>query len=104
VYENEEYGKKFEAMEYIDVNEYAVACMSKPKLRVVRLPKAHYTFSLVPAPTETGGTTGKCHNFSVKSRDERIDWMREIMLAKALSQGQRSVEKIEAVGGFFLNS
>jgi hypothetical protein len=28
--------------------------------------------------------TGKSHHFAVKNRDERIDWMRELMLAKAL--------------------
>ena len=27
---------------------------------------------------------GKTHHFAVKTRDERIDWMRELMLAKAL--------------------
>ncbi|KAF1731955.1 Protein pob1 [Beauveria bassiana] len=30
--------------------------------------------------------TGKTHHFAVKNRDERIDWMREMMLAKALKQ------------------
>ncbi|KAI0506108.1 hypothetical protein F5B22DRAFT_478911 [Xylaria bambusicola] len=30
--------------------------------------------------------TGKTHHFAVRSRDERIDWMRELMLAKALKQ------------------
>ncbi|KAI1810573.1 hypothetical protein GGS20DRAFT_566949, partial [Poronia punctata] len=30
--------------------------------------------------------TGKTHHFAVRSRDERIDWMRELMLAKALRQ------------------
>ncbi|KAF4123454.1 SAM protein [Geosmithia morbida] len=30
--------------------------------------------------------TGKTHHFAVKSRDDRIDWMRELMLAKALKQ------------------
>ncbi|KAI9808376.1 MAG: hypothetical protein M1826_004179 [Phylliscum demangeonii] len=30
--------------------------------------------------------TGKTHYFAVRSRDERIDWMRELMLAKALKQ------------------
>lgn len=30
--------------------------------------------------------TGKTHHFAVKGRDERIDWMREMMLAKALKQ------------------
>jgi hypothetical protein len=35
---------------------------------------------LAPSPT------GKTHHFAVKNRDERIDWMRELMLAKALKQ------------------
>ena len=30
--------------------------------------------------------TGKTHHFAVNGRDERIDWMRELMLAKALKQ------------------
>ncbi|OAR05691.1 hypothetical protein LLEC1_03180, partial [Akanthomyces lecanii] len=30
--------------------------------------------------------TGKTHHFAVKNRDDRIDWMREMMLAKALRQ------------------
>ena len=36
--------------------------------------------------------TGKTHHFAVKSRDERIDWMRELMLAKALRQKGEGVE------------
>lgn len=31
-------------------------------------------------------TTGKTHHFAVRNREERIDWMRELMLAKALKQ------------------
>ncbi|KAL2108397.1 hypothetical protein VUR80DRAFT_3899 [Thermomyces stellatus] len=30
--------------------------------------------------------TGKTHHFAVRGREERIDWMRELMLAKALKQ------------------
>jgi hypothetical protein len=37
-------------------------------------------------PPEGINGTGKTHHFAVKSRDERIDWMRELMLAKALRQ------------------
>lgn len=41
-------------------------------------------------PNEAGAEgvngTGKTHHFAVKGRDERIDWMRELMLAKALKQ------------------
>jgi hypothetical protein len=41
--------------------------------------------SLPPIEGAVNGT-GKAHHFAVKSRDERIDWMRELMLAKALRQ------------------
>lgn len=42
--------------------------------------------AVVPPPGEGVNGTGKTHHFAVKSRDERIDWMRELMLAKALRQ------------------
>jgi hypothetical protein len=38
------------------------------------------------------GAKGKTHYFAVKSRDERIDWMRELMLAKALKQKSEGFE------------
>lgn len=41
---------------------------------------------VLPPPPEAVNGTGKTHHFAVKSRDERIDWMRELMLAKALRQ------------------
>ncbi|KAI2466619.1 hypothetical protein F4781DRAFT_445014 [Annulohypoxylon bovei var. microspora] len=44
---------------------------------------------LLPSPPGIEGAangTGKTHHFAVRSRDERIDWMRELMLAKALKQ------------------
>lgn len=37
-------------------------------------------------PSEGVNGTGKTHHFAVKSRDDRIDWMRELMLAKAMKQ------------------
>lgn len=36
--------------------------------------------------------TGKTHHFTVTSRDNRIDWMRELMLAKALKQKGQGFE------------
>lgn len=39
-----------------------------------------------PPPSEGINGTGKTHHFAVRSRDERIDWMRELMLARALKQ------------------
>jgi hypothetical protein len=72
-------------------------------------PVAAFSFQLIPQGKESMGArlrkressigsgplsaglegvngTGKTHHFAVKSRDERIDWMRELMLAKALKQ------------------
>ena len=34
--------------------------------------------------TKSHGGGNKTHHFAVKSRDDRIEWMRELMLAKAL--------------------
>ncbi|KAK0673241.1 hypothetical protein QBC41DRAFT_266406 [Cercophora samala] len=38
--------------------------------------------------------TGKTHHFAVKGRDERIDWMRELMLAKAMKQKGEGFEVV----------
>ena len=92
-----------DALEYIDVDEYAVACSSlasnklnadfkslklSSKKKDGNEPSA-FSFQLVPAAEKKGilgAATGKTHHFAVKSRDERIDWMRELMLAKARQQ------------------
>jgi hypothetical protein len=44
------------------------------------------------AEGKDGGAKGKTHYFAVKSRDDRIDWMRELMLAKALKQKSEGYE------------
>ncbi|KAJ0291178.1 hypothetical protein COL940_000366 [Colletotrichum noveboracense] len=46
----------------------------------------HHSNSTSSVPAEGANGTGKTHHFAVKSRDERIDWMRELMLAKAMRQ------------------
>ncbi|KAG0639526.1 hypothetical protein HOY80DRAFT_886167 [Tuber brumale] len=52
-----------------------------------------YFFQLVPAAPEGGrNTVGKVHYFAVGSREERIDWMRELMLAKAIKQKKEGFE------------
>ncbi|KAK2050148.1 PH domain-containing protein [Colletotrichum somersetense] len=119
-------------LEYVDVDDYAIACSSlasQSKLsaafKAVQFsshsreksdPVAAFSFQLIPQdkdkeaaklrkrssalhgfghshsssassiPSEGVNGTGKTHHFAVKSRDERIDWMRELMLAKALRQ------------------
>ncbi|KAI8962721.1 hypothetical protein F5Y11DRAFT_356812 [Daldinia sp. FL1419] len=125
------------ALEYIDIDDYAIACSSLStgsKLNAAfkamnisrskhgRSPSAAdsdsvaaFSFQLIPqdpvskgmgrlrkresqsigsGPLPVAGPgfegaangTGKTHHFAVRSRDERIDWMRELMLAKALKQ------------------
>ncbi|CAG8264191.1 unnamed protein product [Penicillium olsonii] len=98
------------ALEHIDVDDYAVACSSfaskskltaafkKTVLKRSEDPKdvSAFAFSLIPAPNGNGVldrktaflNSGKSHHFAVKTRDERIDWMRELMLAKALKHGR----------------
>ncbi|CAI6341621.1 unnamed protein product [Periconia digitata] len=92
------------ALSTIDVDDYAVACSSlasnklSAKLRALKLSSGQkekngvpmaFEFQLVPTAPGKGDIkkvlpSGKVHHFAVKSRDERIDWMRELMLAKAL--------------------
>jgi len=100
------------ALENIDVDDYAVACSSnaskskltaafkKTVLKRNDNPQdvSAFSFSLVPTPNGSGFVdrktmflnSGKSHHFAVKTRDERIDWMRELMLAKALKRGRDS--------------
>jgi hypothetical protein len=93
-------------LQTIDVDDYAVGCSSlasnklSAKLRALRITSGHhgkdknglptaFEFQLVPTGPGKGEVrkvlpNGKVHHFAVKSRDERIDWMRELMLAKAI--------------------
>lgn len=102
-----------ETLESIDIDEYAIACssMSSSKLNSafkamnIKLGKKEkedegaFAFQLIPAAIEKAqrlkknresgipvNEKTKTHHFAVKSRDERIDWMRELMLARALKQ------------------
>lgn len=109
------------ALQYIDVDDYAVACSSlascskltaafkKPLLKRKgnTQQESAFGFSLIPA-SNAGGTTidrktlflngGKSHHFTVNSRDERIDWMRELMLAKALKRGRDTGDAVNING------
>lgn len=111
------------ALDMIDVDDYAVACSSlatsskltaafkKSILRNDNHPnsdQAAFAFSLVPTPKETErkvffsnhNNNGKSHHFAVKSRDDRIDWMRELMLAKALKKGRDGGSEMQVNGNF----
>lgn len=113
--------RALDTLEYIDVDDYAIACSSLAsgsKLNAAfkamnisrgnkKPDEAAFSFQLIPAAIDKGvrlrkresamvangsgegkdgGAKCKTHYFAVKSRDERIDWMRELMLAKALKQ------------------
>ena len=47
-----------------------------------------FAFQLIPSKDgdKKAAANAKTHHFAVKNKDERIDWMRELMLAKALQQ------------------
>jgi hypothetical protein len=100
------------ALEYIDVDDYAVACSSlasNSKLtaafkRTVLKRKddtrggTAFAFSLIPSPKNLNGSerkflfekSGKSHHFAVDSAPERIELVRDLMLAKALRRGRES--------------
>lgn len=107
------------ALEYIDVDDYAVACSSlassskltaafkKTVLKRKDDTKGDtaFAFSLIPSPNNTSGfdrktifNNAKSHHFAVRTRDERIDWMRELMLAKALRRGRESGASLNVNG------
>ncbi|KAM0701373.1 hypothetical protein Q7P35_011734 [Cladosporium inversicolor] len=115
------------AVDTIDVDHYAVACSTAPSssklsaafkgLHIKTDSKAAadiapFAFQLVPnregagagansasaAATGRKAVPGKTHHFAVKHKDERIDWMRELMLAKALQQKGQGYE-VEVYGG-----
>nr|POE82705.1 hypothetical protein CFP56_68108 [Quercus suber] len=98
----------------IDTEKYAVACSSvaatnklSAAIKVFQNRSATnkdpsdptaFAFQLVPTRPEAGDRRtfavghGKSHHFAVTSKDERIDWMRELMLAKALQQKGKGYE------------
>jgi hypothetical protein len=103
--------RALEVLESIDIDDYAIACSSLASSKLnaafkamnIKLGKekgknddAAFAFQLIPAAIEKGqrlkkrdsapSSSTKTHHFAVKTRDERIDWMRELMLAKALKQ------------------
>lgn len=107
------------ALECIDVDDYAVACSSlasSSKLSSAfkksilgknynedAMREQAFAFSLVPSredgkKTLIRGDGNKSHHFSVKSRDERIEWMRELMLAKAKARGKREGGRVKVNG------
>jgi len=101
--------KAINELEHIDVDDFAVACSSvasNTKLaaafKSMKLSgkkkdgdETAFSFQLIPATDKKGAkhvANSKTHHFAVKTRDQRIDWMRELMLAKALRQKEEGYE------------
>lgn len=93
----------------IDMEDYQVACSNSGSTKLSAAFKAGrifgkkkdaqggtYFFQLVPGSgpgiERSKKASGKVHYFAVGSREERIDWMRELMLAKAIKQKKQGFE------------
>jgi hypothetical protein len=110
------------ALDSLNIDEYTVACSSlasnklSAKLKALKIQSNRdsmmpakdgaFTFQLVPskAMAEDGklkkmGDAKKTHHFAVQTRDERIDWMRELMLAKATREREGKGYEVEVHRG-----
>jgi hypothetical protein len=96
-------------LDSINVDDYSVACASLPSnnkitaaLKNLKLggdkkgdvAAGAFAFQLVPSAGDRVklASSGKTHHFAVGNSSERIDWMRELMLAKALRQKHSGFE------------
>ena len=103
------------ALDTLNIDKFSVGCSSlasnklAARLKAFRIKdeatrskeEAKFSFQLVPTTEKDGHEMGalkravagaKTHHFAVRSRDERIDWMRELMLAKALNAKKEGYE------------
>lgn len=90
-------GQSLEMLDCIDVDDYAVAVAANggkmasamKRLRLNGKDKGDevwkYGFQLTPAAEKraVASGAGKTHHFAVRDGNERVDWMRELMLARA---------------------
>jgi hypothetical protein len=109
-------------MDTLNIDEYAVACSSiasnklSAKFKALKIQSAAskeaaeaakdaaFSFQLVPTRGEGDKMkkaleSKKTHHFAVKTRDDRIDWMRELMLAKALREKAENGYEVEVMRG-----
>ena len=95
--------KSNQELETIDVVDYSVACSVNSSKKINTAFKAlkisgkkkegdnasAYTFQLLPTAEKKGilnAANGKTHHFAVNTGNDRIEWMRDLLLAKASSQ------------------
>ncbi|KAF2429824.1 hypothetical protein EJ08DRAFT_634589 [Tothia fuscella] len=97
-------------LESLNIDQYSVGCSTiasnklSTKIKALKIASgkersttgdAAFEFQLVPDLVHKG----KTHHFAVKSKDERIDWMRELMLAKAMKAKRDGFEvELNGVG------
>ncbi|KAK6497885.1 hypothetical protein TWF481_012284 [Arthrobotrys musiformis] len=89
----------------IEIDDYSVTCTTSGSNKFKGLKTGSkkdsdgmYHFQLVPnQDTKKVGEQKKEQHFAVSSREERIDWMRELMLAKAIKQ-KKSGFQVEVNG------
>jgi hypothetical protein len=105
-------------LESLNIDDYSVACSSlasnklSAKLKALRMQNntgnkdsatqakdAAFSFQLVPGSKKGGAAEKKTHHFAVKTRDQRLDWMRELMLAKAQREREGNGYEVEVVRG-----
>ncbi|KAF3928704.1 hypothetical protein AA313_de0203815 [Arthrobotrys entomopaga] len=89
----------------IEIDDYSVTCTTAGSNKFKGLKTGSkkdsdgmYHFQLVSNnDAKRSGDQKKEHHFAVSSREERIDWMRELMLAKAIKQ-KKSGFQVEVNG------
>ncbi|KAJ6255838.1 hypothetical protein Dda_9448 [Drechslerella dactyloides] len=89
----------------LEIDDYSVTCTTAGSNKFKGLKTSSkkdsdgmYHFQLVPnQEAKKSGEPKKEHHFTVSSREERIDWMRELMLAKAIKQ-KKSGFQVEVNG------
>ncbi|KAF3929029.1 hypothetical protein ABW20_dc0101733 [Dactylellina cionopaga] len=89
----------------IEIDDYSVTCTTSGSNKFKGLKTGSkkdsdgmYHFQLVPnQDSKRSGDQKKEHHLAVSSREERIDWMRELMLAKAIKQ-KKSGFQVEVNG------
>lgn len=104
-------------LESLNIDDYSVACSSlaasnklSAKLKSLRVQNssnkdsskdaAAFSFQLVPgAKKGMGEKKTTTHHFAVKTRDQRLDWMRELMLAKAQREREGNGYEVEVNRG-----
>lgn len=100
-------GKSVEMLDCIDVDDYAVAVAANGGKMAAAMKRLRlngkdrgdevwkYGFQLTPAAEKRAAASAKTHHFAVRDGNERVDWMRELMLARAKKGKEVTHERFE---------